>query len=165
MLIAFLPHIFAIISTLLLFIGINDLNYHIVIALISYALLFSAFLLSFILDYQQRKLHSHNINTFIDKLPALQTTEKILFATIYLGFIVLSITIVNGFLTMQDMFAQHLVHKTILALLSWVVLFVLIATHLGFGLRDKKAILAVQIAFILIIIGYFGTKLALFLLK
>lgn len=164
MLIIFLPHLFAIISTVLLFMNITMINPHIAFAIASYNTLFAAFVLSFILSYQQQHLHNHNINYIINKLPALETTEKILFITIYIGFGLLSLAIINGILTIEDFFAQHLAHKTVFAVIAWVLLLVLIILHLALGLRDKIALRAVQLAFVLIMIGYVGTKIALALI-
>ncbi len=165
MFLLFLPHVFSLITTIIIFAGVLDIyNAHIILSVVSYGMLFAAFILSYMMSYQIKQLRSHNLSV-ITHFPALETSEKVLFGTIYLGFALLSVAIVNGLDVVEDLFSQQLVHKTVFALISWVVLLGLIILRLVTGLSDKRAITSVQISFILLIIGYFGTKIALEILR
>lgn len=137
---------------------------HIVFSIISWGLIFNGFILSFVYNYQKRHLHSHKINKYINFLPALDTTESLLFSNIYLGWIFLTIAIISGFAFLDDMFAQHLVHKTFFAIISWILLLVISSLRIFKCLRDNKATLTIQISFILLLIGYFGSKAVLYLI-
>jgi ABC-type uncharacterized transport system permease subunit len=46
--------------------------------------------------------------------------ESLLFRTITVGFILLTATLLTGVLFVENLFAQHLVHKTVLSVLSWL---------------------------------------------
>ena len=69
--------------------------------------------------------------------------------------------IISGFVFMDDMFAQHLVHKTVLTILSFVVWGILLWGHHSFGWRGKTALRWIFGAFIVLILAYFGSKFVL----
>jgi ABC-type uncharacterized transport system permease subunit len=163
MLLAVITYSFVIITTLIFFsnIDINNNTIHIILSVISYTLLFASFILSFVLNYQQKHLHSHNINKFILFLPALDKTEKVLFSNIYLSLILLGFAIISGFIYLEDIFAQHLAHKTFFAIFAWFLILTISVLRIFKGLRDKKATRTIQLAFLLIILGYFGSKFVL----
>ena len=55
------------------------------------------------------------------RVPPLTELETLLFRTIAVGFALLTLTLLTGALFVENLFAQHLVHKTVLSLLSWLV--------------------------------------------
>ena len=44
-------------------------------------------------------------------LPPLETMEQVLFATIHVGVILLTLSVFSGLIFVENAFAQHLVHK------------------------------------------------------
>jgi ABC-type uncharacterized transport system permease subunit len=63
------------------------------------------------------------------------------------GFVVLTIALGFGFFTVDSFLAQHLAHKTVFSLISWVVYGVLLIGHFKFGWRGQKAIRFTLIGF------------------
>jgi ABC-type uncharacterized transport system permease subunit len=62
------------------------------------------------------------------------------------------------------MFAQHLVHKTVLSVMAWLVFGGLLLGRRVWGWRGQKAIRWTLSGFLLLILAYFGSKFVLELL-
>ena len=134
---------------------------HVFLSVGAYALLSIAVAQSILLKIQERLLHEHNINTFIDKLPPLQTMEDFFFQTLKMGCILLTLSLASGFIFVDEFFEQNLSYKTFLSVIAWVVFVGIAIGHKVFGWRGRNAILATQIAFSVMVLAYFGTKLVL----
>jgi ABC-type uncharacterized transport system permease subunit len=59
------------------------------------------------------------------------------------------------------MFAQHLVHKTVLSVVAWLVFGGLLLGRRFWGWRGRKAIAWTLSGFAILILAYFGSKLVL----
>jgi ABC-type uncharacterized transport system permease subunit len=134
---------------------------HVFLSIGAYALLAIAVCQSVLLNIQEKLLHEHQINSFIHKLPALQTMEDFLFQTLRMGCFLLTLSLASGFIFIDDFFGQHLTAKTLLSIIAWSVFTGLIIGHKIFGWRGKHATIATQIGFVVLVIAYFGTKLVL----
>ena len=134
---------------------------HVFLSVGAYALLSIAVAQSILLKIQERLLHDHNINTFIDKLPPLQTMEDFFFQTLKMGCILLTLSLASGFIFVDEFFEQNLSYKTFLSVIAWIVFVGIAIGHKMFGWRGRNAILATQIAFSVLVLAYFGTKLIL----
>jgi len=134
---------------------------HVFLSVGAYALLSIAVAQSILLKIQERLLHDHNINTFIDKLPPLQTMEDFFFQTLKMGCILLTLSLASGFIFVVEFFEQNLSYKTFLSVIAWIVFVGIAIGHKVFGWRGRNAILATQIAFSVLVLAYFGTKLIL----
>lgn len=141
--------------------NISGLLAHILTSIIAYSLLGLAALHAVILSFQNRLLHEHNTTGLIKLLPPLKTMETILFEIILVGFICLSFSLISGLIFLEDMFAQHLAHKTILSILAWLVFGILLAGHWVFGWRGKKAVHWTLGGFASLMLAYFGSKFVL----
>lgn len=137
------------------------LEWHILLSLAAYSLFALAALQAVILSIQERQLRQHHINGFMRKLPPLQTMEQSLFQLITAGFILLTIGFVTGVIFINNLFAQHLVHKTVLSIISWIVFATLLWGRWKYGWRGNTAVKWTLIGFILLVLAYFGSKLVL----
>ncbi|MFC1683954.1 inner membrane protein YpjD [Pseudomonadota bacterium] len=131
---------------------------HILLSLLSYSLFTLAAVQSGLLAVQNQHLHNRHPGGFVRALPPLQTMEALLFEMIGLGFILLSLGLITGFMFLEDMFSQHLVHKTLLSLMSWVVFAVLLWGRFRFGWRGRIAIRWTMAGFMALMLAYFGSK-------
>ena len=68
---------------------------------------------------------------------------------------------VGGVLFLEDIFAQHLVHKTVLSLTAWLVFAVLLWGRFQFGWRGRTAIRWTLSGFAVLLLAYFGSKFVL----
>ena len=134
------------------------LQTHILFSLLAYSILSIAVAQALLLYVQDKYLHNKHPSGFLHSLPSLETMQILLFRIIALGVIALSISLLSGFIYLDDMFAQHLVHKTILSLIAWTVFVVLLWGHYKFGWRGKTAIKWSLSGFTLLMLAYFGSK-------
>jgi len=67
----------------------------------------------------------------------------------------------SGFIYLEDIFAQHLVHKTVLSIIGWIILGVLLFGRYKYGWRGKIAINWTLSAFAFLMLAFFGSKLVL----
>lgn len=132
---------------------------HIALSLLAYAVLAMAMVHAILLAAQNRRFREHR--PLLRALPPLQTMEAILFELVAIGFALLTLAILAGMLYVEDFFAQHLVHKTVLTLAGWASLGVLLVGHRVAGWRGKTAVRWTGIAFALLLVAFFGSKLVL----
>ncbi|NNJ64876.1 MAG: cytochrome c biogenesis protein CcsA [Xanthomonadales bacterium] len=112
----------------------------------------------FIIDHFLRK---HQLSPLVRTLPPLEVLEDLLFKLIGAGFALLTVSLASGLMFINDIFAQHLVHKTILSILAWVVFGVLLWGRWKFGWRGSTAVRLTVLGIVLLLLSYFGTKLVL----
>ena len=135
-----------------------NLRAHVLTSLLAYSVLAMASVQAILLAIQDTQLRKHHPGGFIRALPPLQTMESLLFEMILIGFILLSIALLTGFLFMEDMFAQRVVHKTILSITAWVAFGILLWGRFRYGWRGRKAIYWILFAFVVLAMSYFGSK-------
>ncbi|MGI9327287.1 MAG: cytochrome C assembly family protein [Pseudomonadales bacterium] len=131
---------------------------HILFAIVAYGILIMAAAQSLLLSYQERHLKQHVSGGLLQVLPPLETMERLLFAMLWLGIGILTLAIVTGFAYLDDLFAQRVVHHTVLACLSWLVYAVLLTGRRLFGWRGTTAVRFTLLAFGLLVLGYLGSK-------
>lgn len=134
---------------------------HILLSISAYCIISLALcqaILLWIQNYQLKHRHLHDV---LHLLPPLQTMEGTLFDLITFGVILLTIAIGTGFVFVDDFFAQHLLHKTVFALSAWVVLAVLLCGRTLWGWRGMVAVKWTLTGFMLLTLGYFGSKVVL----
>ncbi len=132
---------------------------HILLSILAYGLLTIAVLQSLLLQLQNRQLKHKHPSGIIRNFPPLQTMESLLFGFLWGGWLLLSLSLLSGWLFLGDLFAQHLAHKTLLACLAWLVFGVLLWGRHQLGWRGGKAIRWTQAGFLLLMLAYFGSKL------
>lgn len=145
-------------------IGHWQLDLHILLSILAYSLLVIAALQALLLAVQDHQLRNRHPGGLIRALPPLATMESLLFQLIATGFILLSLALLTGLFFLEDIFAQHLVHKTVLSLIAWAVFAVLLWGHWRFGWRGRTAIRWTLGGFLFLMLAYFGSKLVLELL-
>ena len=118
--------------------------------------------LAILLALQERALRRHRIDSgLIRALPPLTMTESLLFRLIGVGFVFLTLTLVSGVLFVDDLFAQHLAHKTILSIASWLVFGVLLFGRWRWGWRGGRAVRLTLIGMSVLLLAFFGSKFVL----
>lgn len=134
---------------------------HIVISIVAYSLLSIAAIQSVLLAIQNKYLRNKHPGGFIRALPPLETMESLLFQMISVGFVLQSFSLLTGLISLEDMFEQHLVHKTVLSLVSWAVFAILLWGRWRFGWRGRTAIRWTLSGFTILLVAYFGSKMVL----
>ena len=134
---------------------------HISASIISLAILALAVLQGLLVTLQSRQLRQHRSRGMIRKLPPLEAASALFYELTGAGFLVLTAAIGAGFVFIDDLFSQHLVHKTVLTMLAWCLYAVLLVQYFRRGWRVQSAITVNLIAFGLVVLGFFGSKLVL----
>jgi len=134
---------------------------HIVVSMLAYSFLNIAAFQAALLAFQDWRLRSHHSDILVRSLPPLQTMESLLFQLIAAGFVLLSASLITGFIFLEDMFAQHLAHKTVLSILAWVLFGVLLIGRACYGWRGTLAIRWTLGGFLSLMLAYFGSKMVL----
>ncbi|GAB2521087.1 cytochrome C assembly family protein [Lysobacter humi (ex Lee et al. 2017)] len=137
------------------------LKLHAALALLAYATLALAALLAVVLALQERTLRRREFHGWTRALPPLVQLEALLFRTITVGFALLTAALLTGLLFVQDLLEQHLVHKTVLSLLSWIVFGALLYGRRRHGWRGSTAVRWTLVAMTLLVLAYFGSKFAI----
>lgn len=138
------------------------LQAHIVVSLAAYSVLFMAAVQAVMLRLQIRELKRPSIHkVWVAKLPALQSMESLLFDMIMVGFLLLTLSLGLGFADVTNLFTQHLVHKTVFSVLSWLVFGALLVGHWRAGWRGMRAANMAIYGVILLAVAFIGTKFVL----
>jgi ABC-type uncharacterized transport system permease subunit len=137
---------------------------HILSSILAYSLLTIAAIQALILTLQIRALKQHYFAGILRAMPPLQTMEQMLFELIWVGMLLLSISLLSGTVFIEDIFAQHLVHKTVLSIAAWLIFAVLLWGRNRFGWRNIIAARWTLSGFIILMFSYIGSKLVLELL-
>lgn len=144
---------------------ILQLNYtlasHVILSILAYSLLTIATLQAMLLSYQNRHLKNRSGLQYLRYLPPLQTMEALLFEFVLVGEILLTLSILSGFVFLDNIFAQHLVHKTVFSMAAWLVYGFLLFGKYKMGWRGNTAIRWTLAGFIFLMLAYFGSKLVL----
>ncbi|MGJ8668612.1 MAG: cytochrome C assembly family protein [Oceanococcus sp.] len=134
---------------------------HIILSLLAYATLTLAALQTMSYATLERSLRQPGHRT---SMPPLQVMEDLVFRLVTIGFVLLCTSIASGFLFVDDFFAQHLAHKTVLSLIACALFGALAAGRQLRGWRGRTAVRWVLWAYITLLLAYFGSKLVLELL-
>lgn len=138
-----------------------QIRLHVVIALSAYALLSIAALQALVVAWQERALRAKHFSATLRALPPLSAMEELLFQYIIAGFAMLTLTVLSGALFIDDWMAQHLVHKTVLTLLAWVVFGCLVFGRWKFGWRGRTAVNWTLVGMLVLLLAFFGSKFVL----
>lgn len=139
----------------------HGVGMHVLLSILAYSVLVLAACQALLLLIQDRQLKDGHIRGMMRLFPPMQIMESMLFDIIWLGQSLLTLAILFGFLYVDDLFAQHLVHKTVLTLVAWVIFAVLlIGRHLR-GWRGRTAIRFTLTGFAVLVVAFFGSQLVL----
>ena len=136
---------------------------HLLIAGLSYGLLSLAVAQSILLFYLDRLIRNKHPAGFWLSLPPMETMELILFRLIFSGFILLTVTLISGAVFSDHLFGQPFVfnHHVTLAVLGWLSFAILLGGRWLFGWRGRTAVNWTLAGFVILVLGYFGTRFIL----
>ena len=136
----------------------EGLALHVLLSIGAYTVLAVAACQGVVLQLQERNLRIRRSFAMTRVLPPLETMEGLLFHLIWLGFVLLTASIVSGFVYLEDMFAKHVAHHTVLTLGSWIAFGTLLIGRHTLGWRSTTAVRFTIVGFALLVLGYLGSK-------
>lgn len=134
---------------------------HILSSILAYSVLTIAAIQAVILTLQVRELKHHHVAGILRTMPPLQTMEQMLFELIWVGMILLTLSLISGIVFIEDIFAQHLVHKSVLSIIAWIIFSVLLWGRYRLGWRNLLAAKWTFGGFIFLMLAYMGSKFVL----
>ena len=134
---------------------------HILIAMFAYGLLTAGAIVAVFALIQDRRLSAGKLSSANHLFAPLETTEKLLFGVAAAGFSVLLLAVMSGFTFVEDLFAQHLAHKTAFSLLALSLFGILVAGRVFAGWRGKRAVYLYLWGFAFLCLAYFGSRYVL----
>lgn len=132
---------------------------HILLSILAYGVISIAVVQSAVLLLQDQQLRKRPVSNWVRNFPPLQTMESLLFSYLWAGWILLSLSLLTGWIFLDNLFAQHMVHKTFFSCLAWLIFAVLLWGRHQLGWRGNKAIRLTMVGFFLLMLAYFGSKL------
>ncbi len=138
-----------------------QLQSHILISLFAYGLLTVGAIVACYAMIQDWRLRSGRLSEINQLFAPLETTEKLLYSVAALGFTGLLLSVVSGVAFVDNLFAQHLAHKTFLSLIALVLFGILLAGRQFAGWRGRKAIILYFAGFVFLCLAYFGSRIIL----
>jgi len=144
------------------------LGWHVTVAVLAYSTMTIAAFHAILMALQESRLHTRSagkggLGGALDQLPALLTMEKLLFRVIWIGFILLSLTVLSGIVFSEELFGRALRfdHKSVFALLSWILFAALLAGRRWRGWRGKTALRFTLAGFATLALAYVGSRFVL----
>jgi len=138
-----------------------QIKLHVVFALLGYSVLSVAALFAILLAIQEHALRRHDFGGIAAALPPLTLTEALMFQLIGAGFVLLTLTLLSGILFVDNLFAQHLIHKTVLSIAAWVVFGALLFGRWRYGWRGRRAVRLTLSGMALLLLAFFGSRFVL----
>lgn len=137
-----------------------DLGFHIIVSLITFALLTLAAIAALGTFIKERALKRKRAGGISALMPSVADGERLVLRLLLAGEGVLGLDLVTGVATQLHMTGQWLVleHKTILSLASFVVIGGMLVAHYAAGIRGKLATRLVLLGFGLLFLAYPGVK-------
>lgn len=134
---------------------------HVILSVVAYAVFVLASAQALLLAWQDHSLRRRQPGGLLGVLPPLQGMEALLFQLLTLGFGLLTLSLVTGWLFVDNLLAQDLVHKTVISGLAWVVFAAVLMGRYLSGWRGRTAVRWTLTGFVLLALAYFGSKVVL----
>ncbi|WP_374336719.1 inner membrane protein YpjD [Methyloversatilis sp.] len=136
---------------------------HFVMAMTAYSLFTLAALHAMLMAAVERDLHRGRLIRLLESMPPLLVMEGLLFRLITLAFVLLTATLITGIAFSDQVFGKPLSfnHKTVFAVLGWLVFGILLAGRHFRGWRGRLALRWTLGGFFTLLLAYIGTQFVL----
>ena len=138
----------------------NGILSHILLSIVAYSLVTIAAVQALLLSFGDNLLRHHRI-ALLRNMPPLQTMEQLMFEMLWAGLVFLTLSIASGFFFLEDISGPGLIHHTVITLAAWLVFSVLMWGRHQLGWRGAIASRWTLTGFVLLVVGYFGSKVVL----
>ncbi|MCE0494222.1 cytochrome C assembly family protein [Vibrio salinus] len=136
----------------------TELLIHISLALASYAALIIGALYAVQIAWLDHKLKSKQALAINPNLPPLMMVERQLFRIILFGNLLLTATLVTGFVYIEEVFSRGNMHKGILSFIAWIVFSILLWGHYQKGWRGRRVTWLTILGAFILTLAYFGNR-------
>jgi ABC-type uncharacterized transport system permease subunit len=111
----------------------------------------------------ERRLRRGRVSRALASLPPLLTMEAVLFRLIHVAFALLTATLISGIFFSESLFGKALEfnHKTVFAIISWVIFALLLGGRHFRGWRGRVALRWTLSGFAALLLAYVGSRFVL----
>ena len=136
---------------------------HFIVAMLAYSLFTLAALHALLMAVAERQLHSARLSRAFASLPPLLTMEALLFRLITVAFILLTLTLISGVAFSESLFGRpfRFDHKTVFAVISWLLFGALLFGRHAWGWRGRVALRWTLAGFVALMFAYVGSRFVL----
>ena len=140
-----------------------EFRIHLSLGMLAYSLFTIAALQALLMTLLERRLRGHPVVGPLASLSPLLTMESVLFKLIAVGFVLLTLTLITGAVFSETIFQQAMKfnHKTLFALISWLIFAALLAGRTLYGWRGRKALRWTLSGFSALLLAYVGSRFVL----
>ncbi|BCN92815.1 cytochrome c assembly protein [Thiomicrorhabdus immobilis] len=138
-----------------------ELGSHVLISVAAYSIMGIATAQAILYGVQERNFKAKRLTKLMKALPPLQVMESTLLQLVKIGFIFLTFALISGAFFVENLFEQHLIHKTFFAILAWLVYGLFLFGQAKYGWRGQTAARYTIWAYFLLILSYLGTTIVL----
>lgn len=133
---------------------------HFIIAMLAYSLFTLAALHAMLMAIAERQLHHARFSRMLSGLPPLLTMEALLFRLIGIAFVLLTLTLASGVVFSETLFGKafRLDHKTVFAIVSWLLFGTLLLGRKVWGWRGRLALRWTLAGFVALMLAYVGSR-------
>jgi ABC-type uncharacterized transport system permease subunit len=139
----------------------HGIGLHVILSLIAFTLIGLAAAQALLLRIQEKRLRDRQWQGLLGALPPLALMEKTLFEWLFAGFVLLSFALITGMLFVDDLLGQHLAHKTVFSIMTWLLLASLLWGHHKLGWRGQRAARITIWGYGFLVLGYAGSQFIL----
>ncbi len=133
---------------------------HLLSAAAAFSVVCMAALQAILLRIQEGLLRRNYASKILQRMPPLETMEKLLFQLIILGFLLLTAVLISSLWLFRDFFAVAVpnVEKMAIAFTVWAIFAVLLVGRYLFGWRGRKVVYYTFSGFLMLMVLYFGSQ-------
>ncbi|MCX7179744.1 MAG: cytochrome c biogenesis protein CcsA [Proteobacteria bacterium] len=136
---------------------------HFLMAMLAYSLFTLAAMHALLMAVAEKHLHKGRLSPLLAGLPPLLTMERLLFRLIHIAFLLLTLTLLSGIFFSETLFGKAISfnHKTIFAILSWLIFGALLLGRHFYGWRGRQALRWTLAGFATLMLTYVGYRFVL----
>jgi ABC-type uncharacterized transport system permease subunit len=136
---------------------------HFILAMLAYGVFLLATLQACLLWIAERDLHHPTRLSTEKRFPPLLRMENLLFRMLGIAFLLLTASLATGLLVSEQFYGQWIRadHKTLFALLSWLIFGALLIGRRIRGWRGAKATAWTISGFVMLLLAYVGSRFVL----
>jgi len=138
-----------------------QLQAHVLISLFAYGLLSVGSIVAIYALIQDARLRSGRLTAVNQLFAPLETNERLLYGIAAAGFAALLLGVLSGFTFVDNLFSQHLVHKSALSILALILFGILLVGRHVAGWRGRRAVYLYLWGFLILGLAYFGSRFVL----
>ncbi len=136
----------------------QSLYIHVIFSLSSYGFLVLAGMQAFILRYQISNIKNIQHSSLINSFPAIEEMGEIMYYLIFIGFILLTLSLLSGVPYINENLNYEIEQKIIFSLVAWFTFLYLILKKSHYGINDIAASNMTIGGLIFLLLAYLGTK-------